>query len=62
MGGEIEDGLHLVAREAVVERHDFVDREAVFEILKNGGGRDAGATENPGAAEFPGDAFDRRTF
>ena len=54
MGGEVEDGSYLFARESVEHLHDLVNGEAVFQILEYRSNRYARSAENPCATDFPG--------
>ena len=59
---EFEHSYYRVFRKPVKHLHDLVYREAIFQILENGGHWDARAAENPRIAEFPRNAFHRRTL
>jgi hypothetical protein len=61
MGGEVEDGAYLFARESVEHLHDLVNGEAVFQILEDRGDRYARSAKNPCATDFSGYAFYCRT-
>jgi hypothetical protein len=59
--GKLEHGLHLLAPEPVKHLDNLIYGQSVFQIFENGGHRNAGSPENPGAADFPGHAFHRGT-
>jgi hypothetical protein len=61
-GGEIEHSLHLLTGEAVEHLDNFVDGEAVFQVFEYSGYRYARSAEHPCAADFAGNAFNRRTL
>lgn len=46
-GGEVEDGCNLLPREASVQVHELVDRDAVFKVLEYRRNRHPRIAENP---------------
>ncbi len=56
----VEDRLHLLARDAGEPRQEVVYRGPAFEVLEEREDGDAGAAEDPGAADLLRVTLDRR--
>jgi len=59
MGSELQDGSYLLTGQSVEHANDLVNRQPVFEILKDRGDGNTSASKHPRPADFAGNAFNR---